>query len=543
MNRNFILFFLLTVASYSVWGQDRYVAFFSDKEGTSYTVDAPLEFLTERSVTRRTNQGISITEDDLPVNAAYVAAVESAGAAVFYTSRWMNAVMFQGTTEIRDAVAALDMVDSVWYIARGPVNDLDNPNAIPEPPYTVRKTMSTHLNADQNAMLGVDVMHAQGYHGEGMLIAIFDGGFEGADTAAAFSNLIENHLYHTFDFVGNRTYPFGYDDHGTRALSTMAALGLRDGDTTYLGTAYEADYILCVTEDVPVEYRVEEFNWLFAAELADSLGVDIIHTSLGYSDGFSDFSMSYTTEDMDGETTIIARASQFAVDRGILVVTSAGNSGSGSWGIVTSPADVPNVLAVGAIEDTGERASFSSRGPGGNILKPDVVALGVSVSLVNAAGIVTRANGTSYSAPQVAGMAAGLWQAFPELTNLELLNLLRAAGDQANQPDSLRGYGLPSFTMAQYLHVVSLSEPNVVELSVFPNPVKGNSLSISLTKEFQAQALDITRYNTQGQEIFVTHIPVHDGLVSISTQDWPSGTYLLRIQCEGTLGWARVVKP
>ncbi|MEL6539066.1 MAG: S8 family serine peptidase [Bacteroidota bacterium] len=430
----------------TAWAQtDRYIAFFSDKEGTPYTIDSPEEFLSARALERRTAQSVDVTEDDLPVNPAYLDSIRETGAMAYYTSRWMNAVLFEADQDQREAVLALSIVDSVMYVARGGLFERPNWDNKPANPLYAR-TETDLQNAEQNNLLAIPSMHGQGYTGDGILVAVFDGGFQGVDNADGFQHLHSNkQIIQTFDFVGNRTYAYGYDDHGTRVLSTMAAVVTSGNDTLYLGNAYQSQYILCVTEDVPVEYRIEEFNWLFGAELADSAGADIIHSSLGYSDFFTDRSMDYSPEDMDGKTTIIAQAAQFASDRGILVSTSAGNSGNSSWNVLTSPADVPDVLAVGAVTAEGGPTAFTSRGLSLDPVKPDVSAWGEGTVLVNESGDITSANGTSYSSPQVAGLAAGLWQAFPELTAQEVIQLIRESGDQFTEPDTLLGYGVPSF--------------------------------------------------------------------------------------------------
>ncbi|HAA13383.1 MAG TPA: peptidase, partial [Cytophagales bacterium] len=480
---------------------------------------------------------------DLPVNPEYVTAITDLGAAVYYTSRWMNAAMFEGTREQREAVLELDMVDSIWYVAGGGLNA--RPERENKPPMSEYARPETNQrNAAQNELLGIPSLHGQGYTGDGVLIAVFDGGFLGVDEASGFQHLHDNkQIVQTYDFVGNRVYPYGYDQHGTRVLSTMASFITSGADTLYLGAAYEAQYILCVTEDVPVEYRLEEFNWLFGAELADSAGADIIHSSLGYSDFFTDRSMDYSPADMDGITTIIARSAQFAADRGILVVTSAGNSGGSSWNVLTSPADVPDVLAVGAISFDGSPANFTSRGLSLNPVKPDVSAWGVAAVLVNSLGGISEANGTSYSAPQVAGLAAGLWQAFPELSAQELIDIIRQSGDRFTDPDTLVGYGVPNFIRAQRLVVTGLGEDRFPELSVYPNPNAGNTLTIELPADFQGGELQVIVFSTTGSRVSTESVPVTGKSLIVNTEGWETGSYFLRIESDQKIGWARVVKP
>ena len=519
---------------------NRYVAFFADKAGTPYTVDAPEEYLSARALARRTAAGVSITEEDLPVSPAYVTGLEEAGAVVYYTSRWLNCAMFEGTDSLSQVVAGLDMVDSVMYVARGPLPQGEAREFDPKAIGSIGQRVAR--NSTQNQLLGVDAMHGRGYRGEDMLIAVFDGGFEGVDLGEPFAHLhTDGRVKLTYDFVGNTVDPYVYDDHGTRVLSTMAGFL---ADSTYLGVAYRADYMLFVTEDVPVEFRLEEFNWLFAAEKADSAGADVIHSSLGYSYGFSDAGMDYDRAQMDGQTTIIAQAARAAADRGVLVVTSAGNEGRGSWRILTSPADVETVLAVGAVYDNGTYATFSSVGANNQApIKPDVSAMGVSTVLVNDLGNVTTGNGTSYAAPQVAALSAAIWQAFPELTAQEVIEAVRRSGSQYTAPDSLLGYGIPNFIRAERYLVTGLQNEEIPLLKAYPNPNEGTLLTVDLPETFVENEVQVLLYSASGQLLASQTVLRQGGQVMLDTSQWASGTQLLRLQSGTAVGWARILKP
>ena len=318
-------------------------------------------------------------------------------------------------------------------------------------------------------MLGIHSMHEADYTGEGIIIAILDSGFPGVNTLSAFEHLLsEGRIMQdvSLDFVHNTPDVFQYDDHGTEVMSVMAA----QVPDAFIGGAYGATFQLFVTEEVPTEYRVEEYNWLFAAERADSAGADIIHSSLGYYD-FDDASMNYSVEQMDGQTTVVTRAAQWAADRGILVVTSAGNEGNiSSWRMVSAPADGRDVLAVGGVNSNFQKTGSSSTGPtADNRIKPDLAALGAGVKVVRATGQISTSSGTSLAAPLVTSLAAGLWQRYPELSNTELIELLKETASQANQPDNLLGYGIPNYTA-----VVNFREqtPQTELFAVFPNPLK-----------------------------------------------------------------------
>jgi serine protease AprX len=455
----------------------RYMVFFKDKDGSPYSVSQPLEFLSQRALDRRAHHNVSVTEQDFPVNAEYVQGLKDIeGVDVFFTTRWFNGALVQmdpngvQANERLDAVLALGFVDRVEFIAPNAV--LTHTQQTVDIPETFTAPAATSLSsATQVNMLGAQYLHAEGFRGEGMLIGVFDGGFTGVNLRQVFAHLhTNNRMLGIKDFVKNTGNPYQYDAHGTSALSCIAA---KNG-SLFTGTAPEAHFLLAVTEEVATEYRVEEYNWLLAAEWADSVGVDVINTSLGYSD-FDNSSMNYSTSDMDGLTAVITIASELAAARGILVVNSAGNSGGSSWNIITAPADGPNVLAVGAVNSTGTKASFSSFGPTADgRIKPDVSAMGVSTVVVGSSGSFGTANGTSFSSPLMAGFAAIVWQANPELTNVQVMELIKSWGHLAANPNNSLGYGIPTYTS----DVVLGENERTVTWSVFPNPF-ANRVTVS----------------------------------------------------------------
>ncbi|NJM26268.1 MAG: hypothetical protein HC859_13020 [Bacteroidia bacterium] len=301
--RRYGLLILLLLLSLTGWSQvNRYMVYLNNKAGTPYTISAPEQFLATRSIERRQKQGIAITEGDLPVNPAYVSQLVTNGATVLYTSRWMNGVLIQCDASQVSVIEGLSIVDSVALAA---------PNE--KPSATGRHKGARHtsgrvesvVNQFQLGMLGLDYMHTGGYTGSGILIAALDDGFQGVNTITPFQSLFSANrvdMVNSFDYVHKQTDVFLFDDHGTEVLSVMAAFE----DGVYEGGAHDASFVLFVTEDVTTEYRIEEYNWLIAAERADSLGVDIIHTSLGYY-AFDDASMNYAQSDMDGGTAVLRR--------------------------------------------------------------------------------------------------------------------------------------------------------------------------------------------------------------------------------------------
>jgi hypothetical protein len=523
-NRYKIIVVLIFVAS-TGWAQvNRYVVFFTDKEGTDYSLTAPLEFLSQRAIDRRIRQGISVSLADLPVNENYVQGVRDVGANTFFTTKWMNGVLVQCDASLIPAIENLTYVDRVEFVA--PFERLlVGGRKRNELKTKELKTASSTLV--QLQMIGLDEMHKEGYQGENIIIGIFDGGFQGVDTAPPFQHIFEENridLAVSKDFVTNSTDIFQYDQHGTEVFSVIAAY--QDG--FYTGGSYEASYQLFVTEDVGSEYRIEEYNWLFAAERADSAGVDVINSSLGYYD-FDYSTMDYSKDAMDGKTTVVSQAAQLLADRGIVVVCSAGNEGNIAWQIITAPADAKDVLAIANVNSSGVRSGSSSIGPSSDgRIKPDVAALGVSTSVIKPNGTLGTSSGTSLAAPLVTSLAAGVWERYPNLSNIEVMDAIRKSASQANNPDNFLGYGIPNFK-AVVNYVEQSHQENVFD--VYPNPITQDSVTIRPFDPNQVSICKVEVLTSQGQT-------VHEATVNFSWANrtytsyvttLPTGVYFMRI--------------
>src|SRR5690606_38374661 len=351
------------------------------------------------------------------------------GAEVMHTTRWMNGVLVSCDEVALTSIQSLPYVERLELVAPGG-----------KPASSGRRRINTRttetgeslVTANQLSLLGLDDMHASGYTGEGVYVAVLDAGFPGVNTAGAFSHIFEdNRMIDTYDFVHDDPDAFVQSNHGTNVLSVIAAYV----PDAYTGGAYGASFQLYVTEDVTGEYRIEEYNWLFAAERTDSTAADIISTSLGYKT-FDDPAMNYSKEDLDGKTSVIARAAQWASERGMAIVSSAGNEGTNSWETITTPADNENVIAVAATNGSGIRSPISSVGPSADgRVKPDVGAMGIGVSVVGPSGAFGSASGTSLSAPLITSLLAGVWQQYPQLSSRELLRAVRNSASQAENPD------------------------------------------------------------------------------------------------------------
>ncbi len=513
---------LVVFTYYAAYAQEnQYFVFFKDKAGSPFSISTPSQFLSERSIARRQKQGIAITDEDLPVNPAYVSQVSAAGATVFFASRWWNGVLIEATGTTLTNITALPFVSHYLLVAPGKKM---TGGRIRNNKYKKNTTADEPVNQNQLEQIGLDDMHAMGYVGEGIRIALFDSGFTGVNVTEPFSLLFtEGRVKQTFNFVNNSIEVYQNHSHGTEVLSVMAANTIG----VYTGGAHKAEYFLYLTEDVSSEYRVEEFNWTIAAERADSAGVDVINSSLGYYD-FDDPAMNYSKTDLDGKTAVITQAARKTIDKGIIVVTSAGNEGGNSWKLITPPADADGILAVGSVNSLGELSGFSSVGPStDNRIKPDVVAMGAGTSVIRANGSLGNTSGTSLASPLVASLAAGVLQAFPTLTAKEVYEAIVNSAHQASRPDNLMGYGLPHF-MAMKNYIESKQSEEIV--SVYPNPVTGNSFRIKL-KTLTEAPLQIVIFDSQGKraEEYSHTITWLNNPLEYDLSNLQAGFYLIRI--------------
>ena len=538
---------LSCLGTFSLQAQDRYMVFLSDKDSVPYTLDNPQIFLSQEAIARRSQQNIPVDSSDLPIDPRYVAQLEQTGAQVYYTSRWFNAVLLAASDEVLPSVKELDFVTSVELVRPDRKGGRQKGGSAyeeaPGRPDAAARQKDQLLNMLQNEMLGIDRMHEEGYTGEGYRIAVFDGGFKGVDTVSFFQHLFEgNQMIPGYDFVGNSDNVYRYGQHGTQALSCIAAYepGVLEAG------AYDADIMLCVTEESGSEYRIEEYNWLFAAEMADSAGIDIISTSLGYTT-FDDDSMNYNYEDLNGKTAAITRAVNFATSKGIVCVISAGNEGSQNWRFISPPADASYVLSVGAVSSSGERVSFSSWGPTADgRLKPDVSALGLQTVVVNADGDVGRSSGTSFSAPLIAGFTAGVWEALPELSNVDVIERIKLAGNQALAPDNALGYGVPNFSavMASDDILTPLEEDKTHEhYRVYPNPLENGPLFIEFKTQSFAEPVEVYLYSMTAQLMMQKRYPFsNDPTITLDISGLAPGVYVMHILSSTESDTVKVIK-
>ncbi len=470
MKKYLLLSFLLAIALVSSRAEaqtlPRYLIYFKDKASTPFSVQKPEAFLSQRAIARRQRQGIAITAADFPVNPTYIQAVRQTGAKVFFTSRWFNAALLEATDTQWAAIKALPFYKGTERnlpIAPAGTPGVARLGAVYDK-FGTQETIDYGRTLGQLTMLGIPETHEKGFHGEGMFIAVLDAGFPKANELGYLKPIFDSkRMLDTYDFVSRKTNVYDNHPHGLNCLSIIGA----EQPGLMVGAAYKASFALYRTENDLSETPYEEATWIMAAERADSLGVDIISSSLGYNQ-FDNSVYDYTIKDLDGRTALISKAALHAARRGILVVSSAGNSGNDPWKFITPPADADSVLAIGAVFANRSYVAFSSIGPTADgRIKPDVAAQGAGTTIGNTNGGASSGSGTSFSAPLIAGMAAVVWQEFPYLTAQQLIKVLQEAGDRAANPDNLLGYGVPTVQRAQEIVVRDYASLNAV---LYPNP-------------------------------------------------------------------------
>jgi serine protease AprX len=508
---------------------DSYWVKLKDKKGTPYLISQPGAFLSQRSIDRRKRQHISIDETDLPVSPVYLDSLKNRGLEIVHTSKWLNgATVRTADTTLIKKVATLPFVAFVQLtkpakVLKSIINKFsdEETNTVYDPAkYGTAITQLTQLNGQY--------LHRQGFRGKGIQIAILDAGFLNANTITAFDSLRNsNRILGTRDFVDPKADIYKQNYHGMSVLSCMGG----NVPGSLIGTAPDASFYLIRTEDVTTEYLIEEDNWVAAAEYADSLGVDVINSSLGYN-LFDDPRMNHTFADLNGKKTRVSQGANMAFLKGILIFSSAGNEGSNSWKRIIAPSDGENVIGVGAIDKNGLRASFSSVGPAfGGAVKPNVVAMGSGTTLALSNGSIGYANGTSFSSPVLAGMGACLLQANPYASAKLAKTAIEQSASQYNKPDSLLGFGIPDFEKAdKYLKVNSATYLNwESSWAISPNPFTDYLFIKNLNNAIDENC-QICIYNLQGICLWQSTFQPEETIILKNLANLPQGFLILNIR-------------
>ena len=507
-----------------------------DKGNPPFSITNPNDFLSTKSIERRVRQGLPVDSVDLPIDPTYMEAITNTGATIRTYSKWVKTVVVHLTDmEILPQIESMPFVDSLYCIWKGtlPVSIRIQLNTSLKPTFRQNIINSYGKGFTQIALNNGHLLHEAGFRGKGIAIAVLDGGFINVDRIKYFNQErikeVKNFNHEASDILREGA------DHGTRVLSCM----LSDKSGEMIGTAPDADYYLFRTEVMNEEYPVEEDYWIAALEYADSLGVDIVTSSLGYNT-FDDVFMNHKQEQLNGQTIPISRAANLAASRGMLVFNSAGNDGNNNWEKVNFPADAEHIITVGSIDKDSIRSSFSSRGyTADKRIKPDLMVMGSGVSIVNYSGNITNSNGTSFSTPIFAGLAACLWQALPDLNSFAILDLLRENGNRFHNPDSLMGYGIADVFKA-YLskqtgvkNIFVSSEQIYISISPSDNRLYINFVN---SEQYNRCVLDI--YSTLG--IRLLSVSGLSGSVDISSL--PKGIYIACLRFDDKQWVRKLVK-
>ena len=519
--------------------------------------------LSERALARRAHHGIALDSLDLPVPPGRIAALRALGQLengqaiqILHRSRWFNGVVIQMDTTVADSataaallsqIAALDGVAEVkragWH------TDVPHPPVGPDAHLPRSLSASSQSGSEaygatwpQTEQLRLDLLHGLGYRGSGIRVGVLDSGFDRVDDNPAFDRArSEGRITIGGNFPnGGAANAWIYQEHahGAMVLSTMAGHIDSAGTSLFLGSAPDAEYVLFRTEDVHWEHLVEEYHWVAAAERADSMGCDVLNTSLGYS-LFDDTSAHHLTSELDGNTFRITQASDIAARKGMLVFNSAGNSGNSTWQKITAPADGDSVLAVGAVDVFGQHASFSSYGPSADgRIKPDLCATGRSAAYVHPDGTIRTGNGTSFSSPILCGAAVSLWSAHPEARAWDIRRALLESASQWSAPDTIRGFGIPDLWQAHLL-LGGQESGTDGNLLVYPNPVTDAAAGLGIVfreenllaaagSPLKWQVLDGMGRSIADGEIVRGKEPL--STLRIDVGSLPSGQYILSLR-------------
>lgn len=429
----------------------------TDKRESNYSLSHPTRWLSARSVERRKRQGLPLDSTDLPVSPRYLKTIAAQkGISIVGKSRWNNTVVALSTDTL-----ALQRLTELPFVAKAELVWL-SPDSVEKRLY--KEKIHGHYSPwdsvhgeryakgkEQIESLCGQRLHNINIRGKGISIAVLDGGFQNANLLPAFYHTridgIRDLVWHDplLPHPENADEQIFYEsDHGTKVLSAMAA----NNPEVLVGTAPEARYWLMRCEDQRTEQPVEQDYWAMAAELADSAGVDLINSSLGYND-FDAPHQGLSLSQLDGQSTLISRTASMLARKGIILVCSAGNTGMGPWKKICIPADADDMITVGAITPQDGNAPFSAVGPSQDgRVKPDVVAVGSPAALISGRGSVVFDMGTSFAAPVVCGLTACLWQALRHRTAIEIINLIRLTSDNYKTPNNIFGYGKPNFWKA-----------------------------------------------------------------------------------------------
>jgi hypothetical protein len=516
----------------------------ADKNGTPYSVSTPTAFLTQKSVNRRVAQGVLVDQTDLPVTPAYVTQIDNiANVKVLYASKWLNSVAVSISSTNGTVIStATNAINSLSFVVN------TNPSNKFRVVYDkeVSENVNTHAKAqgiieyygngyDQAQQINAVCLHGYGFRGKGMTIAVMDAGFDNANNLPAFDSLFaRGGVLGTRDFVEGGNSVYEDNSHGMKVLSCMAACQ----PSAMVGTAPDADYWLLRTEDVATETPSEEYNWIRAAEFSDSVGVDILTTSLGYTTYDVALSaLNHTYSGLNGKTYPMSIAATMAVRKGMFVLNAAGNDGAGSWQFIGVPADADSICTVGAVNISGNYENWSSKGPTSDgRIKPDLVARGLATWVARTTGGYEQGNGTSYATPVLAGAIACFWQRHSTFNTMKVLDTLRKTASNNLTPNNTMGWGIPNMCALP----VGVKEVNSMAnvFRVFPNPTT-NKITVMVTdKSYEVQTIELR--NVLGAVLKTITITSDETVIDLNS--YANGVYFIKVNTKAGSSTQKIVK-
>jgi subtilisin family serine protease len=518
--------------SASVHAQTNYYFYvqLANKNNSPYSLNNPSVYLSQRAINRRSAFKIVVDSTDLPVNPAYVSQIENLGVHVHCASKWMNGVTVKLTDSTKmSLIRTLPFVKFVQYTGLLVGSALAPAKKVQEK----ELTLNYGIAAGQITQLNGTHLHDEGFRGKGIHIGVIDAGFTNVNVNPCFDSLrLQGRLLGTKDIINPTSNIYAEDTHGAMVLSAMT--GNLQGQ--YLGTAPDASFWLIRTEYSPTEYKVETDFWCAGIEFADSVGVDIATSSLGYYT-FDDPKMNFSYADMTGKVSRASRAATIAGKKGIVVLVAAGNEGQSAWHYIGSPADADGIISVGGVTSAGVPSLFTSFGPSyDGRVKPEICATGTSSALVNTTGALYYGSGTSFATPIMAGMIACLLQKYKSINpNPSVLTLLQAVyktGNMFSSPTAQMGYGIPDFVAAEQnlftLNSVPQTQNNSFVLSY--NPVF-KTLIIRIANGNAPQKASVKIYAVTGK--MMVDLPVTDSPIVLRTFNFAPGIYAVCISENG----------
>lgn len=528
--------------------QLKYWVKFSNKTGTPYSVSTPTAYLSSKSILRRTTYGIAVNSTDLPCTPSYVSQIDAVNnVTVLYVSKWLNGVVISvPSASILTTINSFSFVISSGQVNRYKIDlpIVDQSQIISA--QNLKSAFSATFNYGgsywQSKQLNVDCIHSQGYRGQGMTIAVLDAGFNQVNVNPVFDSLKNRGgILGTRDFVAGGNSVYEDDSHGAMVLSCMAAIK----PNVIMGSAPRADYWLLRTEDVSTETISEEYNWIRAAEFADSVGVDVLTTSLGYTQ-FDNASQNHTFASLDGKTAPMTIASNLAARKGMLVLNAAGNGNGSSWPKIGIPSDADSICTVGAIDSLSNVSSFSSIGPTADgRIKPDLVARGTAafVSFPGTTVSCGFANGTSFATPILAGAMTCFWQAHPTFNSFKVLDTLRKTASNASSPNNQRGWGTPNMCAIPIISGLAESKNLAFNNDVImaPNPFSSIISIKVLNGEFGKKNL-VEIYNMWGSFVNPIVSQLTSSALQLDFTNLATGIYFVKIYTSNGVVSKKVVK-